>query len=202
MKALFIHTVCMLVRQRDVLIWVIAFPLVLSTLFHVMFANFDEYYRADPAPCAVVADENYQAQSATFFREMLQQVSQPGAGQLLDVREVASADEAQTLVLSGDVAAAVSLDEEGLPSMQVSPLASNTLDQSIVRAVMDQYRQVYAEMRQAFMSTPAATGLQGQPTDEQLAAAGVPAGLVRMSCGLENKQDLIDDIAQALDQVK
>ena len=41
-----------------------------------------------------------------------------------------------------------------------------------------------------------------QMNDEQLAAAGVPAELVRMSCGLESKQDLIDDIAQALDQVK
>ena len=34
-KALFIHTVRMLVRQRDVLVWVIAFPLVLATLFFV-----------------------------------------------------------------------------------------------------------------------------------------------------------------------
>ena len=41
-----------------------------------------------------------------------------------------------------------------------------------------------------------------QMNDEQLKAAGVPAGLVRMSCGLENAQDLIDDIAQALDKVK
>ncbi|MBR3740507.1 MAG: O-acetylhomoserine aminocarboxypropyltransferase/cysteine synthase [Clostridia bacterium] len=41
-----------------------------------------------------------------------------------------------------------------------------------------------------------------QMNDEQLKAAGVPAGLVRMSCGLENAQDLIDDIAQALEKVK
>ena len=40
-----------------------------------------------------------------------------------------------------------------------------------------------------------------QMTDAQLAAAGVPAGLVRMSCGLENAQDLIDDIAQALEKI-
>ncbi len=39
-----------------------------------------------------------------------------------------------------------------------------------------------------------------QMTDEQLAAAGVPAGMVRMSCGLESKIDLIEDIAQALEQ--
>ncbi len=37
-------------------------------------------------------------------------------------------------------------------------------------------------------------------TDEQLQAAGIPAGLVRMSCGLESAQDLIDDIAQALEK--
>ena len=47
-----------------------------------------------------------------------------------------------------------------------------------------------------------ASSTHRQMTDEQLAAAGIPAGLVRMSCGLENKQDLIGDIAQALDQVK
>ena len=47
-----------------------------------------------------------------------------------------------------------------------------------------------------------ATTTHRQMTDEQLRTAGVPAGLVRMSCGLENAQDLIDDIAQALDQIK
>ena len=47
-----------------------------------------------------------------------------------------------------------------------------------------------------------ATSTHRQMTDEQLAAAGIPAGLVRMSCGLENKNDLIEDIAQALDAVE
>ena len=35
----------------------------------------------------------------------------------------------------------------------------------------------------------------------QLAAAGVRPDLVRMSCGLEDKADLIADIAQALDKI-
>jgi O-acetylhomoserine (thiol)-lyase len=43
-----------------------------------------------------------------------------------------------------------------------------------------------------------ATSTHRQLTDEQLEAAGIPAGLVRMSCGLEDKEDLIADIAQAL----
>lgn len=43
-----------------------------------------------------------------------------------------------------------------------------------------------------------ATSTHRQMTDEQLEAAGIPAGLIRVSCGLEDKQDLIDDLAQAL----
>ena len=46
-----------------------------------------------------------------------------------------------------------------------------------------------------------ATTTHRQMTDEQLLAAGIPAGLVRMSCGLESKDDLIADIAQALEAV-
>ena len=44
-----------------------------------------------------------------------------------------------------------------------------------------------------------ATSTHRQMTDAQLDAAGIPAGLVRMSCGLEDKEDLIADIKQALD---
>lgn len=43
-----------------------------------------------------------------------------------------------------------------------------------------------------------ATSTHRQMTDEQLEAAGIPAGLIRISCGLEAKEDLIADLAQAL----
>ena len=46
-----------------------------------------------------------------------------------------------------------------------------------------------------------ASSTHRQMTDEQLKAAGIPAGLVRMSCGLESKEDLIADIAQALEAI-
>ena len=44
-----------------------------------------------------------------------------------------------------------------------------------------------------------ATSTHRQMTEEQLEAAGIPAGLVRMSCGLEDKADLIADLRQALE---
>ena len=43
-----------------------------------------------------------------------------------------------------------------------------------------------------------ATSTHRQMNEEQLTAAGVPAGLVRVSCGIEDKNDLIGDLAQAL----
>ena len=47
-----------------------------------------------------------------------------------------------------------------------------------------------------------ATSTHRQMSEEQLAAAGIPAGLVRISCGLESAEDLIADIAQALEAVE
>ena len=44
-----------------------------------------------------------------------------------------------------------------------------------------------------------ATSTHRQMTDEQLAEAGIPAGLIRISCGLEDKEDLIADLKQAFE---
>ncbi len=46
-----------------------------------------------------------------------------------------------------------------------------------------------------------ASATHRQMNDEELVAAGVSPDLVRMSCGLEAAEDLIADIAQALEQV-
>lgn len=40
-----------------------------------------------------------------------------------------------------------------------------------------------------------------QMTDAQLKEAGVPAELIRISCGIEDKEDLIADLAQVLDRI-
>ncbi len=40
-----------------------------------------------------------------------------------------------------------------------------------------------------------------QLSDEQLNKSGVPADLIRMSVGIENSEDIIADIKQALDKL-
>ena len=46
-----------------------------------------------------------------------------------------------------------------------------------------------------------ATSTHRQMNDEQLKKAGISAGLIRISCGLEDKVDLIADLAQAFDSI-
>ena len=43
-----------------------------------------------------------------------------------------------------------------------------------------------------------ASATHRQMNDEELTAAGVSPDLIRLSCGLESKDDLIDDLKQAL----
>jgi len=46
-----------------------------------------------------------------------------------------------------------------------------------------------------------ASATHRQMNEQELIAAGVPSDLVRLSCGIENYQDLIDDIEQALQSI-
>ncbi len=46
-----------------------------------------------------------------------------------------------------------------------------------------------------------ASATHRQMTDEQLAAAGISPTLIRYSCGIENAEDLIEDLAQALEKI-
>lgn len=56
-----------------------------------------------------------------------------------------------------------------------------------------------ADIRTCVLHPASAT--HRQLTDEQLIAAGIDAGLIRFSCGLENVEDIIEDINQALAKV-
>ena len=46
-----------------------------------------------------------------------------------------------------------------------------------------------------------ASATHRQMNEEELIAAGVPGDLIRLSCGLESYQDLIDDLANALSEI-
>ena len=56
-----------------------------------------------------------------------------------------------------------------------------------------------ADIRTCVLHPASAT--HRQLTDEQLVAAGVTPGMVRVSVGLENVEDIIEDLKQSLDRL-
>lgn len=69
--------------------------------------------------------------------------------------------------------------------------------------VIDAFRLISLEVHVADIHSCAlhpASSTHRQLSDEQLAAAGITPGLIRLSCGLENAEDIIADVKQALEQ--
>ena len=57
-----------------------------------------------------------------------------------------------------------------------------------------------ADIRTCVLHPASAT--HRQLTDEQLVAAGINGGLIRFSVGLENINDILDDLKQAFEAIK
>ena len=56
-----------------------------------------------------------------------------------------------------------------------------------------------ADIRTCVLHPASAT--HRQLTDEQLAAAGIDGGMIRLSVGLENLEDILADVSQALQKI-
>ena len=56
-----------------------------------------------------------------------------------------------------------------------------------------------ADIRTCVLHPASAT--HRQLSDEQLVAAGITPGMIRLSVGLENVDDILDDIKQALEKI-
>lgn len=73
MLTTFGYTVLAFLREKWLLLWALAFPVILSTLFAVMFAGIVEMQAFDAPRVAVVVDENYYA--APGFAQTMEAVS-------------------------------------------------------------------------------------------------------------------------------
>ena len=75
----------------------------------------------------------------------MDELSQPGDDQLLDVREFATAEEARGALKAGDVVGVLSVDSEGMPHLAVSPVSDGMgvstmqVGRTILNTVADTY---------------------------------------------------------------
>lgn len=130
-----------LTRKRELFIWSLAFPILLSTMFMLMFANLDDATSFDPVATAVVADAHYD--EATAFSSVIDELGEEGDDQLLDIRTFATVDEARNALTAGEVIGIVSVEADGTPKLAVSPDSGGLGVEQIGRTILDTVMNTY-----------------------------------------------------------
>lgn len=159
-----------MLRNNGILIWVVAFPIILATLFMAMFDGMTSNQTPATIAVGVVADDAYRAPAAEPLRAMLAALSGDGAagekdgagagaagdGALLALTLYGNADEAEEALLNREVEAVVSVGADGTPRMSVPPNSLNGTHEAIVQAVLDRYVQGGAAVDALAQNDPAA----------------------------------------------
>ncbi|OUO48596.1 hypothetical protein B5F79_00710 [Olsenella sp. An285] len=147
----FLVSVKSLVRTPSVIVWVLAFPLIMSAIFLFMFSGMRTDGVVDPVPVALVApvDEKDDA-SAGSFTQVVDALAEPGEDRLLDLRRVGTADEAEVLLASGEIDGYFEIASDGAPALTVGSaytLASADGASAVNRTVLETVASSYVQSR-------------------------------------------------------
>ncbi len=147
-----------MLRNNGILIWVVAFPIILATLFMVMFDGMMSNQQAGTIAVGVLADGNYQAPAAEPLRAILGALAEEGPGEeaFLALTSYADADEANDALIAREVEVLVTVDADGAPQMSVPPNSLNSTHEAMVQAVLDRYLQSEAAVSELARNDPAA----------------------------------------------
>lgn len=163
----FKYTILELVRMPGVLVWALAFPLILSTVFMMMFAPLDDQAEIDPIPLVAVTPANdAEGQSFSTFLDALS--DEEDGESLFAITYAPNTEEAAALVeenMAGENAyiGYVQL-VNGTPDIHVTSISDSTgmqeLKTSILIMAMDNYVANAAMIRDLMNGNP---GLVAQP---------------------------------------
>lgn len=160
----FLVSVKSLVRTPSVIVWVLAFPLIMSAIFLFMFSGMRTDGVVDPVPVALVTPAGEKdGAPAGSFEQVVDALAEPGEGQLLDLRRVETAAEAADLLAAGEVDGYFELADDGAPALTVGSaytLASadgqTAVNRTILETVASSYVQSRALLEEVARRDPAA----------------------------------------------
>lgn len=146
----FKYLVLALVRDKEMMIWSLAFPIILSTCFIFMFAGLDNIGQTEPVRTVVVQDAAYDGDEA--FQSFIEGISGSAEGEqpLLAVdfaptREEATARMAASAQEEHPIEGVLLVSDKGMPEILLSNAASSddpqmgNVYQSILVTAADSY---------------------------------------------------------------
>lgn len=137
-----------LVRNRAIIIWALAFPIILSSCFMMMFQGLDDVSENASIRAAVVRDAAYD--DAPAFSSFIEAIGDEESG-VLDVTFVDDVEEARAMVLDSQgsddaLAGYVFVNDEGLPEASVAPMTAGNVanmmnaNEAVLVTLMDEFR--------------------------------------------------------------
>ena len=160
----FLVSIKSLVRTPSVIVWVLAFPLIMSAIFLFMFSGMRTDGVVDPVPVALVTPAGEKdGAPAGSFEQVVDALAEPGEGQLLDLRRVETAAEAADLLAAGEVDGYFELADDGAPALTVgsaytlsSADGQTAVNRTILETVASSYVQSRALLEEVARRDPAA----------------------------------------------
>ena len=164
----FKYTVLSITRERSVVVWVILFPLILSTLFNVMFKGMDDTAFSLPTISVAVVDQSQNGAGEAFGATMdALSESDDGEDALLAPVYVKTADEAYEKLKAGDTVGTITVDADGWPSLQLSPGAGDVgvsmeqVKRTVLADIVDDFCRSRAAAEDIIENDPAALANPG-----------------------------------------
>lgn len=147
----FLVSVKSLVRTPSVIVWVLAFPLIMSAIFLFMFSGMRTDGVVDPVPVALVTPAGEKdGAPAVSFAQVVDVLAEPGEDQLLDLRHVEAAADAADLLAAGEVDGYFELADDGTPALTVGSaytLASADGATAVNRTILETVASSYVQSR-------------------------------------------------------
>lgn len=162
---IFINRLKVLLRDRSLIFWTLAFPIILAVFFNLTLSNINEGENFKAIKVAVVENEEYKKDEG--FKEALKQVSK-GEDPLFDLMMVADESEGNALLKENKVDGMIlitsseekSSEDTGVefiakPNIELIVLESG-INQNIVRNFLDSYQQTISSANHILSEKPEA----------------------------------------------
>ena len=144
-KHIFVNRLKTLLRNKAMMFWTLAFPIILGTFFNLAFSNLSKEEKLDVINIAVV--ENADNES---LKDVLNVLSKEDEDQIFNTKYV-SENEAKNLLSESKISGYIVIDNEVNIHVKES-----SIEQTIIKYVIDQYYQMNSVAKNAIQYNPEA----------------------------------------------
>lgn len=131
----FKYTLKALIRNKGLVFWTLAFPIIMTIFFNLAFSNIESTESFDAIPVAIVSNEYYE--NNDMLKSTIESLSDEHGSNYVFNSKYVSEDEAKTLLNNDEVSGYVIFSEDG----QKVVVNTNGVNQTIIKFVVEEVVQ-------------------------------------------------------------